>query len=121
MCTKTFDTHFQHLVERDSGAAALTLPISSVTNDPNLESGIHSLAHASGWTITGEIMNDYYSWINEFTATHPLYGKIKGNFETTVTADSEEALNHFVLTNTRPASGKALVGRFPEAWDYHDI
>ena len=109
MCTKTFTNDFQHLVQNNAGAAALTLPISSVTKDLNLESGISSCTHESGWTITGEIVTDYCSWINDFTATHPKYGEIEGDFETTVTAESEEALNHFITHHPH------------EAWDYHDI
>ena len=63
----------------------------------------------SGWTIEGIIVEDYYEWVNDFTATHPVYGKIKGNFETEVTAESEEAHNHFVENH-----------RYSE-WDYYDI
>ena len=63
----------------------------------------------SGWTVEGQIVEDYYEWVNEFEATHPVYGKIKGDFETEVTADSQEGLDHF-LTN-HP---------FQE-WDYWDI
>lgn len=29
----------------------------------------------SGWTIEGEIKEDFWEWVNEFTATHPVYGE----------------------------------------------
>ena len=63
----------------------------------------------SWWTIEGEIHEDYYEWVNDFVATHPIYGKIEGNFETEVTAKSQEALDHF------------LEHHHYEEWDYYDI
>lgn len=63
----------------------------------------------SGWTIEGHVWEDYYEWINEFVATHPVYGKIEGDFEKEVTAESEEALNHFLSFHNY------------EEWDYWDI
>lgn len=63
----------------------------------------------SGWVIEGEIHEDYYSWVNEFTATHSQYGRVWGNFERTVYADSEEGFAHFWENHE------------PDAWDYLDI
>lgn len=63
----------------------------------------------SGWTISGDIKEDYYTWVNEFVAEHPVYGKIRGDFEKTVYAESEEAFNHF-YENHKPSD-----------WDYQDI
>ena len=63
----------------------------------------------SGWTIEGEVVEDYYEWVNEFTATHPVYGKIEGNFEIEVEAESQEALDHFLEYHE------------PQVWDYWDI
>lgn len=88
--TKTFGTDFY------SSGGALTLAPSVGLQD-------------SGWTIEGEIHEDYYEWISNFEATHPNYGRVAGNFESTVTADSEEAFQHFYTNHT------------PEAWDYQDI
>lgn len=65
--------------------------------------------HESGWTIIGEIHEDYYKWVNYFEAAHPEYGKVWGNFEGEVFADSEAAYNHFVEHHP------------PEEWDYWDI
>jgi hypothetical protein len=42
-------------------------------------------------------------------ATHPVYGKIEGDFEIEVTAESQEALDHFL--DNHPF----------EEWDYWDI
>lgn len=50
----------------------------------------------SGWTITAKIQKDYYSWINDFEATHPDYGFVKGNFESKIQATSKKAYDHFI-------------------------
>lgn len=65
--------------------------------------------HSSGWEIFGEIINNYYEWVNQFEAEHPIYGKVYGDFEDVVFADSEEGFQHFF--NNHP----------PTAWDYRDI
>lgn len=62
-----------------------------------------------GWTITGDVREDYYQWVNDFEAEHPHYGKISGNFETEVKAESQEAFDHFWEHHQ------------PQAWDYWDI
>lgn len=63
----------------------------------------------SGWTITGEIHEDYYEWVNEFEATHPDFGRVWGDFEKEVFADSQEAYDHFFAQHP------------PKEWDYFDI
>lgn len=63
----------------------------------------------SGWTITGKINKDHFIWVNNFSATHPTLGFVKGDFEDEVTASSEEAFKHFYEHHT------------PMAWDYMDI
>lgn len=65
--------------------------------------------HKDGWTITGEIHEDYYEWVNDFTAVNPSYGAVWGDFEGKVYATSQEAFDHFYSHHT------------PEAWDYGDI
>ena len=66
-------------------------------------------ANESGWTIKGEVHEDYYEWVNEFEAVHPTYGKVWGNFESVVYADTEEGFNHFIENHP------------PTEWDYWDI
>ena len=63
----------------------------------------------SGWIVTGDIHEDYHKWINEFEAFHPTYGKVWGDFQEEVYADSEEAFNHFYKNHP------------PQEWDYGDI
>lgn len=92
----------------DSPGGALTLDPTQVT-DTDAESGTHTKTHHSGWTITGEIHEDYYVWVNEFTATHPELGTVEGNFEEEVRATSNEAFAHFWKHHQ------------PEAWDYGEI
>lgn len=63
----------------------------------------------SGWTITGKIHEDYCIWVNDFEATHPSLGWVRGNFETVIEAKSKKAYDHFVKHH--PC----------EVWDYWDI
>jgi len=93
----------------DGLGGALTLSHTDICNDVNIKEGTHSLTHESGWTITGELEEDYFVWVNDFHATHPTYGRVWGNFETEVFADSEEGYQHFWANHE------------PESWDYGDI
>ena len=63
MNTKKFVVKFV-----DDGMAS-TLPVSSL--------GLNE----SGWLIVGDVIEDYYEWVNKFVAKHPKYGKVKGDFE----------------------------------------
>lgn len=63
----------------------------------------------TGWTIEGEIHEDYYTWVNEFKATHPDFGLVWGDFEKSVMAYSQEGYEHFLKNHP------------PESWDYYDI
>ena len=102
MITKQFGIDF------NSRGGALTLPQEAVT-ETDAYSGFHQRTHASGWTIKGEVHEDYFTWVNDFEATHPKFGKVSGNFETEVVADSEEGFADFWKNHE------------PEAWDYRDI
>lgn len=65
--------------------------------------------HNNGWTINGEVHEDYYTWVNEFEAVHLIFGRVWGNFEYTVYADTREGYSDFV-------------NHFPVSyWDYWDI
>jgi hypothetical protein len=104
------NTNNQIIVEykKNFKSEARTLPPESVT-DCRESCGVFTKTHPSGWTITGEVHEDYYYWVNEFTAHHPEYGSVRGDFENKVYVDSHDALNHFVKNHP------------PEDWDYHDI
>ena len=78
--------------------SAITLPADA--------QGIH---HSSGWAIHGEIVEDYYTWINSFVATHPKYGKVWGDFEKIVFADSKLGYLNFMQSHS------------PDHWDYGNI
>jgi len=91
MITKKFGVDF------DSKYGALTLRPEDIGT------------HKDGWTITGEVHEDYYEWVNEFEAIHKKYGKVWGDFEGEVHADSEKGFKHFYKHHT------------PEEWDYGDI
>lgn len=92
-----------------SDGGALTLRTGDVSGELIYGTNVHTKTHESGWTIQGEIQEDYYEWVNDFKATHPHYGKVVGNFERKVWASSEEAFTHFWDNHE------------PEAWDYQDI
>ena len=103
MVTKTFGIDF------DSLGGALTLRVQEVSTVDEESGGMHERTHLSGWTIKGEIKEDYYVWVNEFEAKHPWYGRVWGNFEEKVYADSEEGFKHFWENHE------------PYTWDYGDI
>lgn len=66
--------------------------------------------NSSGWTMTGIVHEDYYfMWVNEFKAQHPTFGRVHGDFEKKVFADSQEGFDHFWENHK------------PEAWNYLDI
>ena len=88
--------------------SALTLEALEVS-DRDPEGGIHSRTHYSGWTITGEVIEDYYTWVNKFKAEHPTFGVVEGDFEDEVIATSEAAFKHFYANHS------------PHQWDYDDI
>jgi hypothetical protein len=73
------------------------------------ETGVRSFTHSDGWTITGLIHENYYMWVNDFTAYHIDYGTVAGDFEYEVTATSEEGLADFIEKHG------------PRVWDYGDI
>jgi len=73
------------------------------------KTGVFTRTHDDGWTITGEVHEDYYMWVNDFKANHPVYGRVQGNFEDSVYADSEEGFAHFYANHK------------PTEWDYMDI
>ena len=96
-------------VDFDSMPGALTLRREEIDETDEKLNGFSIRVHLDGWTISGEIKEDYYSWVNEFTAMHPLHGKVWGNFEEEVFADTEEGYQDFYKNHK------------PEAWDYGDI
>lgn len=102
MITKKYGVDF------DSDGGALTLN-PDVVGEYVVRNGKYSKTHNNGWTITAEVHEDYYEWINEFEASHPKFGRVWGDFEREVYADSEEGFKDFYK-------------KFPPyAWDYGDI
>lgn len=104
MITKVFGVDF------NSYGGALTLYQHEVAEEhESARVEPYTKTHDDGWTITGQLIEDYYTWVNDFEASHPKFGKVWGNFETEVYADSEEGFDDFYEKHT------------PEAWDYGDI
>lgn len=105
MVTKSFGIDFF------SEGGALTLS-PSVVEDNNVELPDYvefTKTHENGWTITAFISENYYRWVNEFSAVHPVFGNVWGDFQNFVYADSEEGFQDFY--NKFP----------PNEGDYHDI
>ena len=97
-------------VDFKSGEGTLILKPSEVTELEKYEDAKeYSRTHEDGWTITGFIWSDYFYWVNEFSASHPIFGKVWGDFENEVFADSEEGYNDFLNNHA------------PEEWDFGDI
>lgn len=71
--------------------------------------GPSSRTHADGWTISGYVREDWYVWVNEFEAHHPVFGRVWGDFEHQVFADTQDGYEAFYASHT------------PEEWDYQDI
>lgn len=92
----------------DFKGLAITLLPRYVTDIPDWE-GLSSLTHSDGWTISGVVHEDYFYWVNEFEASHPDFGRVWGDFEHTVFADSKEAYDAF--SKAYPV----------HIWDYWDI
>jgi hypothetical protein len=69
----------------------------------------HLGTHNNGWTIDGKVHEDYYEWVNYFEATHLLHGRVWGDYEEELEADTKEALDDFMKEFP------------PENWDYGDI
>lgn len=61
------------------------------------------------WTFIAVILNDWYVWANEFAAMNDKGEIVAGDFEKTVIASSQEALDDF------------LKYFHVEEWDYDDI
>lgn len=94
----------------DAQGMAQTLSVDYVTeSDTRVSDRRPSRTHPSGWTISGEIQEDGFIWVSDFEASHPVYGRVWGNFESIVHADSE-------------AGFKAFCAAHPfDVWDYVDI
>lgn len=65
--------------------------------------------HSDGWSISGAVVEDYYEWVNQFEAVHPVFGRVWGDFEGKVYADTEDGFNAFYAVHP------------PHYWDYGDI
>ena len=118
MVTKKFGIDFNSI------GGALTLPIESVSDIGHIENAVQSKTHESGWTIKGRLETGYYNyvwlnqfeayhynyvWLNQFEAYHPVFGKVWGDFEDEVFADSEEGFAHFFENHP------------PNDWSYCEI
>ena len=70
---------------------------------------LHHL-HPIGDSLLKLVANDsQLCLVAEYKAIHQTFGKVWGNFEDKVFADSEEGYNHFIENHP------------PERWDYWDI
>ena len=83
-------------------------PCAAVTLDPDCW-GYNS---QSGWTVYADTVEEAgISWISDFLAKHPKYGKVRGDLEKTLYYSSEKALKRFA-----DAFGSSI-----KFWDYEDL
>ena len=80
---------------KNSGCNARTLD-QSVVSEVSGRTGESVRTHENGWTVSGVVKEDYYYWVNEFKASHPVHGTVKGNFEYVVYASSKKAYQMFI-------------------------
>jgi len=64
---------------------------------------------STGWTVIGEVHEDYYKWINDFEAYKGKECYVKGDFENIIETSSLKALDVFLSHYT------------VNEWDYYDI
>uniref|UniRef100_A0A6C0ADX7 Uncharacterized protein n=1 Tax=viral metagenome TaxID=1070528 RepID=A0A6C0ADX7_9ZZZZ len=93
------------IIECEHSDEIMTLNVEDVT-DLNFDEFVgsqfeieYSKLNQSGWIIKAFIKNDYYSWIEKFTAFHLTYGCLEGDLsleDPYINCDSEEAYNHFL-------------------------
>lgn len=100
---------FEIKFEKSYGSEARTLEPEIVHDGAREECGMFTRTHSNGWTVTGRVVEDWYYWVNDFVATHPIFGKVWGNYEEIVYADTEAG--YLAFTASFP----------PHVWDYHDI
>ena len=93
----------------DPKGMAQTLRAEDVCANHVSQTGPHSRTHDSGWTISGFISEDWYYWVKNFEAEHPTFGRVHGNFEDTVVAETQAAFEAFYASHP------------PHVWDYADI
>lgn len=109
---KRFGVHFNYPGD-GVGYSAYTLHAESICEahmkEEDVRDIVYSRTHPDGWTISAKPKADWFVWVSEFDAIHPQYGRVWGNFEVSVEADSEEGFTHFFENHT------------PYAWDYGDI
>lgn len=98
-------------IDFHSEGGALTLEAHEVTDDvDNINMGEEQTrSHPDGWTITGMVSEGFFCWVNKFSAKHPFYGSVSGDFEEKVVATSEEGFQDFIKNHP------------PVAWDYENI
>lgn len=83
-------------------------PCAAITLDSDCW-GYHS---QSGWTVYADTIEEAgISWISDFLAKHPKYGKVRGDLEKTLYYTSEKALKRFADT----------FGSSIKFWDYEDL
>lgn len=88
---------------------AHTLRAEDVCEDHDSQVGHCTRTHATGWTISGVVKEDWYYWVNDFEAHHPDFGRVWGNFEEAVFADTESGYEAFCAAHPK------------HVWDYADI
>lgn len=62
----------------------------------NSTGGWHTRTHPSGWTIGGDVVGDYWAWVEQIKASHPIHGQVEGRPTDGIRATSKEAYDALV-------------------------
>ena len=105
---------------KDSSANYVSLDVLKVGLDMDINNStyierlevaglIYSKTHDDGWTISGRVVEDWFIWVSEFQASHPIFGSVCGDFNQIVYSDTHEGYDDF------------LKNHHPSEWDIRDI
>jgi len=76
----------------------VSLPLSAVGLDEEKDNtpGHYTFQHSNGWCIIAEVVEDYFSWCEDFIAIHTKHGTVFGNYNSALYSDNNESLIEFI-------------------------
>lgn len=95
MISKQRGIHYAINIPKDD---IVSLPLSAVglNEEKNNTPGNYTFQHDNGWYIIAEVVEDYFSWCEDFIAIHTKHGMISGNYNSAIYANKEETLIEFM-------------------------
>ena len=80
-------------------------PNGALTLDPSC---LYAPAIHGGWIVSGEVQDDFFTWVNNFAAVKDS-DFVCGNFESEIWATNQEAYDDFIKNCP------------PDSWDYDEL